>query len=106
MKKLLASVWILSLALVCQAQVTDTFTLSTNAFAAATTNTITSTSLDTLHFANVGLFVSANGLGASTALLTLNFAVSNVDSNYVAMSNYALTVALNGTHTVRGWTNF
>jgi len=106
MKKLFAAVWIFSLALLCRAQVTDTFTLSTNAFAAATTNTITSTSLDTLHFTAIGIFASAKGLGASTDTLTINFNVSNVDSNYVAAPNYALTFALSGTNTARGWTNF
>jgi len=106
MKKLLAAIGMCALTLFCRAQVTDTFTLSTNAFAAATTNTITSTSLDTLHFNAVGFFVSAKGLGASTALLTLNFGVSNVDSNYITLPQHTLSFALDGTNTARGWTNF
>jgi hypothetical protein len=105
MKTLFAAVWIFALALCCRAQVTDTFTLSTNAFAAATTNTITSTSLDTLHFNAVGFFVSAKGLGAATDLLTLKFGVSNVDSNYIALPT-TMSFALDGTNTARGWTNF
>lgn len=106
MKKLFAAGCLLASMLLCRAQVTGALTLSTNAFPAATTNTVTSTSLDTLNFNAVGFFVSATGLGASTDPLTLNFGVSNVDSNFVTIPNYTMTFALDGTNSVRGWTNF
>ncbi len=105
MKKLIIGLLLL-IGLTARAQVTGSFTLSTNAYAAAATNTITSDNLDCLQFRNVGLFVSAAGLGASTAVYALDFGVSNDGTNFITLAQNQVLITLNGTNTARGWTNF
>ncbi len=103
MKKIL--LFLLLFASLARAQVTGSFTLSTNSHAATTTNTITSDYLDCLQFRNVGLFVSARGLGAATDVYALDFGVSNDGTNFITLAQNQVLLTLNGTNMARGWTN-